>query len=89
MLIYNAKIYTMSEAGVIENGFVEIKNGKISSVGAMSSLESEPSSYDESFDAKGANLYPGFIDCHTHLGMWENGITTPSPASSATTTGWT
>ena len=74
MLIYNAKIYTMSEAGVIENGFVEIKNGKISSVGAMSSLESEPSSYDESFDAKGANLYPGFIDCHTHLGMWENGI---------------
>lgn len=74
MLIYNAKIYTMSEAGVIENGFVEIKNGKISSVGAMSSLESEPSSYDESFDAKGANLYPGFIDSHTHLGMWENGI---------------
>ena len=74
MLVYNAKIYTMSDVGVIENGFVEIKNGKISSLGAMSDFNGELSSFDESFDAKGANLYPGFIDCHTHLGMWENGL---------------
>lgn len=72
MLIYNAKIYTMSERGVIENGFVEIKDGKIAAVGEMSDLGIVPSEND--FNAEGANLYPGFIDCHTHLGMWENGM---------------
>ena len=29
----------------------------------------------ESDDAQGAGLYPGFVDAHTHLGMWEDGLT--------------
>ncbi len=72
MLIYNAKIYTLSESGIIDNGFVRIKDGKISELGQMSELKRITD--EESFDAEGGNLYPGFIDCHTHMGMWENGI---------------
>lgn len=72
MLIYNAKIYTMSKAGVIDNGFVLIENGKIAKVGKMAELDTPPTRED--FNAFGMNVYPGFIDVHTHLGMWEDGL---------------
>ena len=72
MLIYNAKIYTMEEAGVIDNGFILIENGKIARVGKMSELNAPPTRED--FNAFGMNVYPGFIDIHTHLGMWEDGL---------------
>ena len=72
MLIYNAKIYTMSEAGVIDNGFVLVEKGKISRVGKMTELDTPPTRED--FNAFGMNVYPGFIDIHTHLGMWEDGL---------------
>ena len=72
MLIYNAKIYTMSDAGVIDNGFVLVENGKIARVGKMAELDTPPTRED--FNAFGMNVYPGFIDVHTHLGMWEDGL---------------
>ena len=72
MLIYNARIYTMSDAGIIDNGFVLTENGKIARVGKMTELTTPPTRED--FDAFGMNVYPGFIDCHTHLGMWEDGL---------------
>ena len=72
MLIYNAKIFTMAKEGIIENGFVRTENGKITEVGEMTALQTAPEAGD--FDAKGSNLYPGFIDCHSHMGMWEDGI---------------
>ena len=72
MLIYNAKIYTMSDMGVIDNGFVMTDNGKISRVGKMTELDTPPARED--FNAFGMNVYPGFIDVHTHLGMWEDGL---------------
>ena len=72
MLIYNAKIYTMTEAGVIDNGFILTEKGKIARVGKMTELETPPTRED--FNAFGMNVYPGFIDLHTHLGMWEDGL---------------
>lgn len=72
MLIYNAKIYTMSDMGVIDNGFVLAENGKIAKVGKMTELDTPPTRED--FNAFGMNVYPGFIDVHTHLGMWEDGM---------------
>ena len=72
MLIYNAKIYTMGDAGVIDNGFILTENGKIARVGKMTELETPPTRED--FNAFGMNVYPGFIDVHTHLGMWEDGL---------------
>ncbi|MCD8094720.1 MAG: amidohydrolase [Ruminococcus sp.] len=70
MKIYNAKIYTLNELRqVIENGWVEIKNGKITAVS-----EGETAAESGDIDAKGFALYPGFIDAHTHLGLTTNGV---------------
>ena len=30
---------------------------------------------EETVDLGGAHVYPGFIDAHTHIGMWEDGLT--------------
>ncbi len=70
MKIYNVKIKTMSENGDIDNGYVEIQNGKFSAV-----CEGTPEtiSHDD-IDGKNALIMPGFIDAHTHLGIIENGI---------------
>ncbi len=70
MIIYNAKIYTMNDNDdIIENGYVEYNNGKIVSVGINS-----PDNGDKLIDAKGSSLYPGFIDAHTHLGLFSSGV---------------
>lgn len=70
MLIYNAEIYTMDSAGIIPNGWVKTENGKITGVGS-----GDPDNVPEnSIDAKGGMLLPGFIDAHTHLGIIEDGI---------------
>lgn len=72
MDIINAKIYTMDDENtVIKNGYIKTDNGKISEVGDMSAYISSDA---EILDAMGANLYPGFIDGHTHLGMFEDGL---------------
>jgi len=47
-----------------------ICNGKITEMG--SNLE-VPQGY-EIIDATGMNVYPGFIDCHSHLGLFGSGI---------------
>ena len=70
MLIYNATIITMDEAGTIENGWLLTENGKISALGA-GSPEDIP---EDAFNAQGGTLLPGFIDAHTHLGIIEDGL---------------
>ena len=71
MLIYNAKIYTMA-GEPLENGFLRIENGKIAEIGKMTELKTPPKSGD--YNAYGLNVYPGFIDSHCHIGMWEDGL---------------
>lgn len=71
MLIYNAKIVTMA-AEDFENGYIKIKDGKISDIGDMKTLKEKPAADD--VNAYGLTLYPGFIDAHTHLGVWEDGL---------------
>ena len=69
IFIKNGKIYTMAE-GVIENGSILIKEGKILEVGKdiIAPLDAKV------IDAEGKMVTPGFIDAHCHLGMWEEGI---------------
>ncbi len=70
MLIYNAEIYTMDSKGVIENGWIEINGGRIAAIG-----EGIPVNIpDDSIDAQGGMVLPGFIDAHTHLGIIEDGV---------------
>lgn len=69
LLIKNAKIYTMA-GEIIENGCILVENGKIKEVGAdcVAPLDAQV------IDAAGMNVFPGFIDAHCHIGMWEEGI---------------
>ena len=70
MFIYNANIHTMTEKGVISGGWIEISEGKITALGS-----GRPEGLtDDSIDAKGGTLLPGFIDAHTHLGILEDGL---------------
>ncbi len=71
MLIQNAMIYTMA-GDPIPNGYLLVRDGKIAAVGPMPAPDTAG---EEVVDAGGASIYPGFVDAHTHLGMWEDGLT--------------
>lgn len=71
MLVIHAKIHTMA-GSTISDGSVRVKGTVIDSVGAGSFV---PEQDEQVIDAKGADVYPGFIDAHTHLGMWEDAMT--------------
>lgn len=70
MLLTNAKIYTM-DAGVIENGFILIDGKKIAKLGPMEELNLQD---ENTIDLAGKSVYPGFIDAHTHLGIFEDSL---------------
>ena len=72
MKIFNAEIYTMDADGVIENGWIELEDGRIKAV--ASGAPDTVSAGD--IDAEGGLLLPGFIDAHTHLGIIEDGLDT-------------
>ncbi|MBQ7123228.1 MAG: amidohydrolase [Oscillospiraceae bacterium] len=69
MLFYNAGIFTACSR-FIKNGYVLIKDGRIIDVGPMEFCPFDT----ESYDLSGLTIYPGFIDAHCHLGMWEDGL---------------
>ena len=50
---------------VIENGFVEIVDGKIGAVGSVRDLSSKPDA--ELIDTTGKTVLPGIIDTHMHV----------------------
>ncbi len=65
MFIKNAKIYTMDEQGIIENGYLKTENGKIVEVGQMSDCKADA----DAIDVGGEYVFPGFVDGHTHIGL--------------------
>ena len=67
----NAFIYT-AENDPISQGYLTVKDGKIAGLGSME--EYTPDASSPAVDLKGRRIYPGFIDAHTHLGMWEDGL---------------
>ena len=88
MIIYNAEIYTM-ESEPISNGYVIFDQEKIQKVGAgdgwktflgdssddgKSTVAANAIEQTEAIDANGARLYPGFIDAHSHIGLFDDGI---------------
>ncbi len=62
----NARVLTCIGDQVIENGFVEIENGKIKAVGAMSDFSSDA----DTVDCTGMTIMPGMINSHAHL-AWD------------------
>ncbi len=63
--IVNAKIYPVSNPP-IDNGTLLIKNDKISNVGKHIQIPKSA----KIIDAANKYLLPGFVDAHTHVGMW-------------------
>lgn len=69
LVIKNARVFT-GKGAVIDNGMVLSENGKIVGVGTNLSFPGDA----QVIDAQGRLLFPGFIDAHCHLGMWETAI---------------
>ena len=63
----NAKIIPI-EGAVIENGTLLIENDKIVNLGSNLSVEGY-----EVQDCSGKTITPGFIDAHSHVGLFEEG----------------
>ncbi len=71
MVITNVKIITMSGRDY-ENGFIRTDGEFIAEVGDMADYSY---AIDNIIDGGGMTAYPGFIDAHCHLGMWDDGLT--------------
>ena len=71
MVIVGGKIYTMVGAP-IENGYIRVEGGKITEVGEMERYI--PRKGEEVLETAGAGIYPGFVDAHSHLGLWEDSL---------------
>ncbi|MZQ75200.1 MAG: amidohydrolase family protein [Peptoclostridium sp.] len=69
LLIKNGKVYTMAN-GVLDSADILVKSGKI----AMIAKDIEATSDMQVVDATGKFVFPGFIDAHTHMGLWEDGM---------------
>ena len=65
--INGATIFTMHDAGVIENGTVLIRNGKIDSIGSAIEIPQDA----RVIDATGSVVTPGLFDPHSYLGVVE------------------
>src|SRR3984885_7005492 len=57
----------MRELGVLRDGAMLIRAGKIVSVGTRGHIEGQLDSQAEIIDAGGRVVTPGFVDAHTHL----------------------
>lgn len=75
MLVLNGNIHTM--AGMTyKNGFVYVRDGKISSTGDMAELpgglkEKQEQDKEPVLDVNGAWVMPGLVDAHCHVGITE------------------
>ena len=70
--IRNATVWTCDSAGVIENGEILIRDGKIVAVGQLLSPTSLFPKEDlewKQMDARGKHITPGIIDEHSHIAI--------------------
>ena len=56
----------------IDVGYVRCSGGVFTDIGAMSEYAEVPG--EEVIDGTGLTLYPGFIDAHCHIGMWNDAL---------------
>jgi predicted amidohydrolase YtcJ len=68
LVIHNARIHTMDNSDQVAEAMA-IKDGKILEVGPERQILNKYSS-EETIDAGGKDVYPGFTDAHGHLGSY-------------------
>lgn len=72
ILITNGRIVTAGPQGTLEGGSVLLHGGKIVAVGAV------PDSPEaQVLNAKGGWIFPGLVDAHCHIGIYETAIGFP------------
>ena len=69
ILIKNGLLHTMSEQGTFK-GDILLADGKIKEIGTSLTVQGDV----EVIDVEGQMVFPGFIDAHTHLGLWEDAM---------------
>ena len=74
--ITGARIITLENRQVIENGTLIATNGRITCVGAMA--ECDATGADHTIDGSGKTVIPGFIDMHSHFFREYRGIIPPN-----------
>lgn len=70
LIIHNANVHTMDEQMTVEEA-VAIRDGKIIEVGPERQILNKYRS-DETIDALGKDVYPGFTDAHGHIFSYAN-----------------
>ncbi len=70
-LLKNVKIFSITSNPF--KGDVLIEKGKIS----MIAEKIESKGDVDVVDLSGKYLFPGFIDAHSHIGLWEEGVSEP------------
>ena len=66
MTVINAKIFTMNSSDeIIENGFVRVKNGKITEVGDMSAFDSAADTSDNPLPDNARDKKTAFVHSET------------------------
>lgn len=73
MLFRNIAIEPV-EGPALENAYLYIKDKKITAFGPMEELAEKGITDTETYDMPGCCAYPGFIDGHTHLGLFGDGM---------------
>lgn len=69
-LLVNATVWTQSDRGIIQNGWVLIRDGKIAQIGSGG----YPRIAATVIDCKGKHITPGLIDAHSHTGLFRLGV---------------
>ena len=65
LVVLNAKVYTVDAATPRAQAFA-VKDARFLAVGSSEAMRSLAGPRTQTFDAQGATIVPGFIDCHNH-----------------------
>jgi len=68
----NARLITMENDQVIENGTIIVENNKIKVIGKARSVKVPAQA--KVIDCKGKTIMPGLVDVHAHLGAFRYGL---------------
>jgi imidazolonepropionase-like amidohydrolase len=79
VIVHSATIWTAGPKGIIENGWMHLRDGKIVGIGSGGWPRI---AVDVLIDATGKHITPGLIDCHSHTGI-NGGVNEFSHANTA------
>lgn len=70
----NARIITMENEEVIENGTILVKDNRIEAIGKTAAIKIPNGT--KTYDMTGKTIMPGMVDAHAHIGAFRYGLTT-------------